>query len=109
MNLYLVKLHKPHDAYAFLKVSKENDVQKAKKEFERKYGGYGKEIIYSHMTLYKIDSVDGYKVILKNRRREQMDKCPWCGRDLIKADGYIECENYMCHYGVHKQREDNDE
>jgi len=38
-----------------------------------------------------------------------MNKCPWCGRDLIKAEGYIECENYMCHYGVHKQKEDNDE
>ena len=38
-----------------------------------------------------------------------INKCPWCGRDLITAGDYIECENYMCHYGVHKQREDNDE
>ena len=65
MNLYLVKLHKPHNTYAFLKVSKEADTQKAKKEFEKKYGRYGKGIIYNHMTLYKIDSVDGYKVTLE--------------------------------------------
>jgi len=49
-----------------------------------------------------------FKKTNPKKEMEQMDKCPWCGRNLIKADGYIECENYMCHYGLQKQREEDD-
>ena len=65
MNLYLVKLHKIHDTLAFLEISEEDDIEKATEEFKKKYGRYGEEIIYNHMSLKKIDSVGGYKVKLE--------------------------------------------
>ena len=65
MNLYLVKLHKIHDTLAFLEISEEDDIEKATEEFKKKYGKHVEEIIYTHMSLKKIDSVGGYKVKLE--------------------------------------------